>query len=122
MSPPMLSAAAQEPVVPRGRQSDKEIIHEANREMRRAQFGRRSFWGIKKVRIGYEQEIKFATLNCRGLKEIVKRQVIERWMGKERVDILMLQETHMGENQVEERKSLHGITARKQRRKRNTQG
>lgn len=50
------------------------------------------------------REIRIATLNVRGLKKLGKRIEIEYYMKDNRIDIMTIQETHLGEDTREVRK------------------
>ena len=45
-------------------------------------------------------------MNLRGLKQMGKREEIEAWMIKEKVDLLFAQETHVPQNRKEKRKEF----------------
>ena len=51
-----------------------------------------------------ERSIRIATLNLRGLKQVGKREEVERWMDQHSIDILAAQETHTSQNSREKRK------------------
>ena len=49
-----------------------------------------------------ERRLKIASMNCKGLNEIGKRQQIREWMREKKVDILMIQETKIKEQTWEQ--------------------
>ena len=58
---------------------------------------------LRAPRIELNETIKVATLNVRGLKMFGKRQDIEHHMKHKGIDILTMQETHIGEDSRETR-------------------
>ena len=55
----------------------------------------------KILKLGYGQNIRFGTLNCKGLKphgEDIKQQLLVRIMQNHNIDVLFLQETHVNTN------------------------
>ena len=68
----------------------------------------------KKIEIlkwDYEKEITTGTLNIRGLKEPGKRETVEVYMKTRKIKILLLQETHINKNCMEQRKNTLFILA-----------
>ena len=51
----------------------------------------------------YGGKLKIATLNTKGLKQVGKREEIEKWMHDRDIDVLGLQETHIAQNNKERR-------------------
>ena len=67
-------------------------------------------------KIKYGTDIRFATLNIRGIKRLGKREKIEHWMNKQKILILLLQETHVNQNVREIRKTIPGFLQGTQRK------
>ena len=53
----------------------------------------KTIWERKPHKIKYGRKTRFATYNIRGIKRIGKREKIEYWILKNKIDILALQET-----------------------------
>ena len=53
--------------------------------------------GIRKMK----NKLKFATMNIQGINTLGKRQEIEKWMKKKKIDLLCIQETKINCNAME---------------------
>ncbi len=51
----------------------------------------------------YASQIKFATINIQGIKQEGKRQETVKWMRMNKLDLALLQETHMEYGTMEQR-------------------
>ena len=61
-----------------------------------------------KVKMAAGTTIKIATLNVRGMKQIGKREEIEKWMEAEGIEILGMQEPHITKN-TKEKETIHMV-------------
>ena len=59
----------------------------------------------KQLKMEYNKAIKTGTLNIWGLEEPGKRETVEHYMKTNKIKILVLQETHINKNCMEQRKN-----------------
>ena len=71
---------------------------------------------LPKIRIG--QKWEFGNINIQGMRALVKREEVERWMSKEKISAMVITETHIPETQVEKRKKIHMVFLGAGRRRR----
>ena len=64
-----------------------------------------NFINSRKEKITPDTRIKVATYNVRGMIRAGKREMLELWASKEKIDIILIQETHINQAGVEKRKN-----------------
>jgi hypothetical protein len=57
--------------------------------------------GQEREQLSYNETLRLATLNCRGINEQAKRENIIKLMQKQKIDILCLQETKVATSSIE---------------------